>query len=80
MSDFLLIDLSTQNTTVKQHMQRRPREYILAWLCQLVEVYSISSPYDTDLYGFCSSTGMRTGFRLAADSQIILLEEHTTIT
>lgn len=80
MPDFTLIDLTSQHAQVAQYTRGKSREYILSWLRQFGEVQQIWSPYDSDLYGFRSLTGVTTGFRLTPDGQIIVLGDHTTIT
>lgn len=79
MSNFILIDLATQHAAVKHHLQGRSREHILVWLCQFGEIHRIISPYDHNLYGFCSFVGIRTGFRLTTNGDITILGDHTTI-
>jgi hypothetical protein len=78
MHEFTLIDLETQFQEVTQLVQGKTKEQILIWLKQFGDVQQIPHPYDAHLFGFCSFSGRRVGFRLTVENTIVLLGDHTT--
>ena len=79
MNEFILIDLDSQYDEVSIFIAAKPIEHILEWLQQFGEVTHINHPYDNALYGFRSSTGISTGFRLTQDGKLTLVRPHSTV-
>lgn len=76
--DFVLLDLVTQAKAVKQYTNGWDVAMILEWLGTKGKVSKVRHPLDDYLYAFESSIGMRTGFRLLENGQLIIILDHTT--
>lgn len=72
MSDFVLIDLSSQYEEILRHVIKMKPGEIIEWMHQFGIVRKISHEYDDNLYSFVSSAGIGTVFRFDEDGKLIV--------
>ena len=72
MSDFTLVDLSTQYEDVLKYVMGRAPNEIIEWMSQFGVVQKIPHKYDDSLYSFLSHSGTETAFRFDESGRLIV--------
>ncbi len=76
-STFRIINLDSQADAMWQQVHGWSAARILEWFQLHGDVQKVSHPMDDKLYMFQSNIGIRTGFRLTNDGQLIIIRDHT---
>lgn len=76
--NFVLLDLTSQATAVQNYVRGWEPSLIIEWLKTKGIIERVAHPYANDIYGFESSIGIRTGFRILHNGQLVIIDNHTT--
>ena len=76
VSDLRVVDLASQASAVRCHVRGWSKDEVLVWFRRHGTVKT-PHPYDPDVYGFSTPSGLQTAFVLRQDGELLLFGDHT---